>query len=81
MLSSEVGFLKADPRIFQIALERLGAGPESAVFVDDKIGYCRAAQALGMSAVQLVRHPGPNQTAPLPEDHAVVTSFTDLDLW
>jgi FMN phosphatase YigB (HAD superfamily) len=78
VLSSEVGFLKPDARIFQFALDRLGAVPDSAVFVDDKVTYCRAARALGMDAVQLVRQAGSSGAVPLPGDPPVVASFTDL---
>jgi putative hydrolase of the HAD superfamily len=78
VMSSEVGFLKPDPRIFHIALERLGARPESAAFADDKVGYCRAAQALGMGAVQLVRRTRPDGDLGLPGDPPVVASFTAL---
>jgi putative hydrolase of the HAD superfamily len=47
--SGEVGFAKPHPRIFEIALERVGAAPEDALFIDDKSGHVAAAVALGMS--------------------------------
>jgi len=78
VLSSEVGHLKPDPRIFHIALERLATKPESAIFVDDKVGYCRAAQALGMGAVHLARRARSRTEAALPEDPPIVASFADL---
>jgi len=49
--SGEVGLAKPDPRIYQLALERLPAAAPEAVFVDDFIENIRAAQALGMQAV------------------------------
>lgn len=50
--SSEVGVRKPDPRIFEIALERLGGiAPERALFVDDFPGNIAAAEALGLRAV------------------------------
>jgi putative hydrolase of the HAD superfamily len=78
VLSSEVGFLKPDARIFQYALDRLGVAPESAVFVDDKVSYCRGARALGMGAVQLVRQAGSSGVGSLPGDPPVVASFAHL---
>ncbi len=42
---------KPDPLIFQLALERLRARPEEAVFVDDFETNTRAAAALGMHVV------------------------------
>ena len=49
--SGDVGIMKPDPRIFQIALERLGIEPSEAVFVDDFIQNVHGAQALGMGAI------------------------------
>ena len=49
--SGDVGIMKPDPQIFQIALERLGVEPAEAVFVDDFIENIRGAQALGIAAI------------------------------
>jgi len=49
VLSGEVGYAKPHPRIFGIALERLGATPADALFVDDTPGHVAAARALGIS--------------------------------
>ena len=49
--SAQVGILKPDPRIYQIALERLGLKPAEAVFVDDFIENVRGAQRVGMHAI------------------------------
>jgi epoxide hydrolase-like predicted phosphatase len=49
--SGDVGIMKPDPRIFQIALERLDVEPSQAVFVDDFIQNVRGAQALGIAAI------------------------------
>jgi HAD superfamily hydrolase (TIGR01509 family) len=80
VLSSEVGFLKPDARIFQFALDRLGVAPESAVFVDDKVSFCRAARAVGVGAVHLVRQAGRVGSDSVPGDPRVVTSFAHLAL-
>jgi putative hydrolase of the HAD superfamily len=55
VLSCEVGAAKPSARIFQRALEAVGVSAEAALFVDDNPGYCAAAAALGIPAVQIVR--------------------------
>ena len=53
--SSEVGMRKPDPRIFALALERLGGiRPERALFLDDAASNVAAAEKLGIRSV-LVR--------------------------
>jgi HAD superfamily hydrolase (TIGR01662 family) len=53
VFSSEIGFRKPDPRIFQAALERLGSDPKETVFVGDRLlDDVNGAQAVGMRAVQ-----------------------------
>jgi putative hydrolase of the HAD superfamily len=49
--SHEVGYKKPDPRIYQIACERLGVLPEEAIFLDDVPQAIDAAQALGMHGI------------------------------
>lgn len=51
LISAEVGLAKPDPRIYQLAAERLGVRPEEAVFVDDYAPNVEAAQAAGMRAI------------------------------
>ncbi len=52
--SCEEGVRKPDPRIFEIALERLGGvAPERGVFLDDAPGNVRSAQALGLHAIEV----------------------------
>ena len=50
--SAEVKRVKPDPRIYQLALERLDVKPEESVFVDDVLVNVEAARALGMCGVQ-----------------------------
>ena len=45
------GCRKPEPRIYEILLERLGAGPAGCLFVDDVEVNCEAARGLGMEAV------------------------------
>ena len=49
--SSEVGMRKPDPRIFQLALERLGVAAQDAVFVDDAAGNVAGAERVGIRSV------------------------------
>ena len=49
--SAEVGVMKPDPRIYYIALERLGVSPPQAIFVDDFIENVDAARQLGMQGI------------------------------
>ena len=49
--SAEVGVMKPDPRIYYVALERLGVLPPQAIFVDDFIENVEAARQLGMQGV------------------------------
>ncbi len=57
--SAEIGVMKPDPRIYQVALERLGMSPAEAVFVDDFVQNVEAARRMGMGAVHFV---DPDQT-------------------
>jgi len=51
VISAEVGLLKPDPRIYRLALERLGVAPQEAVFVDDFTENVAGARAVGMQAI------------------------------
>jgi len=52
--SSEVGMRKPDPRIFALALERVGGVPASrCVFLDDYEGNVAAAESLGMAGIRV----------------------------
>lgn len=49
--SAEEKVMKPDPRIFQIALQRLGRKPPETVFIDDFAANIDAARNLGMYAI------------------------------
>ncbi|CAM4242365.1 HAD family phosphatase [Nocardia ninae] len=49
VLSCEVGYAKPDPRIYIAALQRVGARPEEALFIDDTPGHVAIARSLGMA--------------------------------
>ena len=55
VLSCEVLAAKPDPRIFEIALDRLGVDAGEALFVDDQQPFCDAAAELGIRAVRIDR--------------------------
>jgi putative hydrolase of the HAD superfamily len=50
--SAFVGSRKPEPRIYEITLERLGASPEAAVFIDDIDANCEGARQLGIHAIR-----------------------------
>lgn len=50
-ISAELGIVKPDPRIFQLVLERLGAAPEEAVFIDDFETNVEGARSVGLHAI------------------------------
>ena len=51
VISAEVGVVKPDPRIYHLALERLEAPPEAAVFIDDFRRNIEGARAVGLNAI------------------------------
>ncbi len=51
VLSFEEGITKPNPRIYQIATERLGVMPEECIYVDDIDRYAAAAENEGMKAL------------------------------
>ena len=55
IISAEIGLMKPDPRIYQLALERLGAKPEEAVFLDDFRRNVEAARSIGMAAIHFTQ--------------------------
>lgn len=51
IVSAEVNLTKPDPRIYQIALDRLDVAPQGAVFIDDFIENVRGAEDVGMIGI------------------------------
>jgi len=51
VISAEVGIMKPDARIYQLALEKLNVAPAEAVFVDDFVVNVDGARAAGMYAI------------------------------
>ncbi|KKU46178.1 MAG: HAD superfamily hydrolase [Microgenomates group bacterium GW2011_GWA2_46_7] len=52
VISSEVGLLKPDPKIYQLVLDRLGVLPSNSIMVDDSDQYLKGAQAIGIRCFQ-----------------------------
>jgi HAD superfamily hydrolase (TIGR01509 family) len=65
VLSCEVRAAKPDPRIFEVALDRLGVAAEDTLFVDDQQAFCDAAAALGIRAVLIDRVTGTGEISTL----------------
>jgi epoxide hydrolase-like predicted phosphatase len=55
--SGDVGVMKPDPRIYQLALDGLDVLPHEAVFVDDFIENIQGAEALGINAIHFQNTP------------------------
>jgi putative hydrolase of the HAD superfamily len=55
VISSEVGLVKPDPRIYRLALDALEVRPHQALLVDDFIENVEAAQAIGMVGIHFHR--------------------------
>ena len=54
-ISAEVGVMKPDARIYQIALEKLGVAASESVFLDDFPENVAGARAVGMQAIHFTQ--------------------------
>lgn len=52
VLSFEVGAMKPDPRIYEVAIERAGCRPQECFFTDDMEPFVEGARRAGIDAVQ-----------------------------
>lgn len=50
--SGDEGYVKPEPEIYEIALERLGVLPEECVMIDDILEFCQGAENVGLQAIQ-----------------------------
>lgn len=50
ILSGDIGIVKPEPRIYELAAERLGMLPEECAFIDDSESHVIGARAVGMTA-------------------------------
>jgi putative hydrolase of the HAD superfamily len=77
VISGEIGIPKPDPRIFELALERLGVPAEEAAMVgDSRPRDVAGARATGMRAIQIVRDEF--DEGPGPEPDARIARLTEL---
>jgi putative hydrolase of the HAD superfamily len=53
VISGEVGVMKPEARIYQIALEQAGVSPNEAVFVDDIYENIEGCEKVGMKGIHL----------------------------
>jgi putative hydrolase of the HAD superfamily len=51
VISAEVGLMKPDPAIYQLAVEQTGFAPEESIFIDDTPRNIEAAQAAGLHGI------------------------------
>jgi 2-haloacid dehalogenase len=51
ILSGEVGKIKPDPEIYEIALERIGRPASECLFIDDALANIQQAQKMGFAAI------------------------------
>lgn len=80
-LSCENGVLKPDPRMYEVAMQALGADPETTIFVDDLEKNLLGAERLGIRGVKIVRDVYTNEPI-LAENSwkgALVRSLWELD--
>ena len=57
IISSEVGFLKPDKRVYELMLEKLRLRPEDCIFIDDRKEHLETAEMMGFSTVLYVDNP------------------------
>lgn len=73
--SAAVGLRKPDPRIFELACERIGVDPSCCVHVGDHVyADVLGARAVGMTPVLIDRHGGEN-----PGEQLFLRTLDDLD--
>lgn len=51
VVSGAEGYIKPDPRLFRVLMDRYGLQVKDCIFIDDNEANVRAAQALGMDGV------------------------------
>lgn len=52
LLSYQVGYVKPDPQIYRLAIDKAGVAPERIFFADDRIENVEAARSAGIQAIQ-----------------------------
>jgi len=55
IISAEVGLIKPDPRIYRLALDKLGSRAEESVFLDDVLINIDGARTIGMQGIHFTK--------------------------
>ena len=55
VISTQIGAIKPDPKMYEAILQKLNAEPADCLFVDDRAANLEGAIASGMKAVQMAR--------------------------
>lgn len=77
LISEEVGVAKPDARIFEMALTRLGLGPEAVLYVGDSISHDR--EGCRRAGIDFCHYrPSPHKRGDLPRMKFKVADLTDL---
>ena len=76
VISTHVGAIKPDPKMYAAILQKLNADPGECLFVDDRVSNLEGAMAAGIKAVQMAR---PAFLPQLIWDGPVVDSLEALD--
>jgi HAD superfamily hydrolase (TIGR01549 family) len=84
-ISSEIGYVKPHPKIFQHALDALGVSPEEAVMVGDSL-RCDVGGARGMGMVSVWKRPPLDEPTEIGADKTdvvgeIAPDYTIDDLW
>jgi putative hydrolase of the HAD superfamily len=78
VISSDYGFRKPDPRLFQVALNGIGAGPEEVLFVgNDMYRDVFGAKQVGMKTVFYISNQGRRHMEGVEPDY-ILYRFTEL---
>jgi putative hydrolase of the HAD superfamily len=79
IFSFELSYVKPEPEIYRFALEKAGIQPNSAMFIDDRWVFVKAAREQGMRAILIERFEAnktTNKTSSLVEK---ITSLNELE--
>lgn len=55
VISTQIGTLKPDPKMYETAIENLNVNNSEAIFIDDNINNCLGAEKLGIKSILMSR--------------------------
>lgn len=55
VISTQIGTLKPDPKMYETAIENLNVNNSEAIFIDDNINNCLGAKRLGIKSILMSR--------------------------